>query len=142
MDFDTTEILLFIENKLHIFNEHNVLHIELFEDCLTDTDNDKMHNILDVYYDNYKESNKKFNILYDFTNLSLTSMGQITLNISTYNNHFNKHIGVLRKNLKNLFIVINNSVVRETVDSILDLYQPEIKPILIENTESLSKYIK
>ena len=142
MDFDTTEILLFIENKLHIFNEHNVLHIELFEDSLTDNDNDKMHNILDVYYDNYKESNKKFNILYDFTNLSLTSMGQITLNISTYNNHFNKHIGVLRKNLKNLFIVINNSVVRETVDSILDLYQPEIKPILIENIESLSKYIK
>lgn len=142
MDFDTTEILLFIENKLHIFNENNVLHIELFEDCLTDNDNDKMHNILDIYYDNYKESNKKFNILYDFTNLSLTSMGQITLNISTYNNHFNKHIGVLRKNLKNLFIVINNSVVRETVDSILDLYQPEIKPILIENIESLTKYIK
>lgn len=141
MDFDTTEILLFIENKLHIFIDNDVLYIELYEDSLTDEDNEKMHNTLDIYYNDCKETNKTINILYDFTQLSLTSMGNLTFNISTYNAHFNKHIELLRKNLLHLFIIINNSVIRETVDSILDLYKPELKPILIKNTDSLKDYI-
>ena len=140
MDFDSTEILLIIENKLQISLNNNILIIELFEESLLEEDTNKMNNVLDTFYDNCKKNNIFFYILYDFSQLSITSSTNLIYNASIYQDHFDKNISVLRSNLKSLCVIITNYTLRESLISILDLYKPELKVNLIEKFEDTTKY--
>ena len=138
---DTTDILLLIENKIHIYFDGKILTIELLEECLSDGDVLIMYKVLDNFYNNCEKNNIFFYILYDFTNLSISSSSSLIYNSSVHHDHLNKHILVFRSHLQNLFIIIQNSTLRSSLDTILDTYKPEIKPILIETIEDIDKHI-
>ena len=57
-DLEVDDVLLLIENKIYIHFLNNILHIELFEDTLTEGDNTIMHKVLDNFYDNCKKKNR------------------------------------------------------------------------------------
>jgi len=137
-DFEIDDVLLLIENKLYIHSIDNILHIELFEESLTLDDNNLMFNTLDIYYDNCQKKNLSFYIVYNFSQLSITSSSNLIYNSSIYNNHFDKHINFFRTNLKSLYIIVQNYTLRESLNTILNLYNPEIKPHIIENINDLS----
>ena len=137
-DFQIEDVLLLIENKLYIHSIDNILHIELFEESLTLDDNNLMFNTLDIYYDNCQKKNLSFYIVYNFSQLSITSSSNLIYNSSIYNNHFDKHINFFRTNLKSLYIIVQNYTLRESLNTILNLYNPEIKPHIIENINDLS----
>ena len=82
------DVLLLIENKLYIHSIDNILHIELFEESLTLDDNNLMINILDNFYDNCQKKNISFYILYDFSQLSITSSSNLIYNASIHHSHF------------------------------------------------------
>ena len=136
-DLEEDKILFLIENKIYIHFSNNILHIELFEDSLRDCDNTKMHKVLDNFYNNCKKKNISFYLLYNFSQLSITSSTNLIYNISIYQEHFNKHIHFLRSNIKCLYIIIENYTLRETFDTILNLYKPELKPIIIQNISEI-----
>ena len=138
---DTTDILLLIENKIHIYFDGKILTIELLEECLLDGDVLIMYKVLDNFYNNCEKNNIFFYILYDFTNLSISSSSSLIYNSSVHHDHLNKHILVFRSHLQNLFVIIQNSTLRSSLDTILDTYKPEIKPILIETIEDIDKHI-
>lgn len=138
---DTTDILLLIENKIHIYFDGKILTIELLEECLSDGDVLIMYKVLDNFYNNCEKNNIFFYILYDFTNLSISSSSSLIYNSSVHHDHLNKHILVFRSHLQNLFVIIQNSTLRSSLDTILDTYKPEIKPILIETIEDIDKHI-
>ena len=134
------EILLLLENKIYIHYNTNILHIELLEDSLTLEDTNKMIQILDTFYDNCKKKNISFYILYDFTQLSITSSTSLIYNTAIHRSHFDKHIQLFRSNLKGICIILKNYVIRESLNTILDLYKPEIKPHIIEDIQEISTY--
>ena len=134
------EILLLLENKIYIHYNTNILHIELLEDSLTLEDTNKMIQILDTFYDNCKKKNISFYILYDFTQLSITSSTSLIYNTSIHRSHFDKHIQLFHSNLKGICIILKNYVIRESLNTILDLYKPEIKPHIIEDIQEISTY--
>ena len=138
---DTTDILLLIENKIHIYFDGKILTIELLEECLSDGDVLIMYKVLDNFYNNCEKNNIFFYILYDFTNLSISSSSSLIYNSSVHQDHLNKHILIFRSYLQNLFVIIQNSTLRSSFDTILDTYKPEIKPILIETIEDIDKHI-
>lgn len=138
---DTTDILLLIENKIHIYFDGKILTIELLEECLSDGDVLIMYKVLDNFYNNCEKNNIFFYILYDFTNLSISSSSSLIYNSSVHHDHLNKHILIFRSYLQNLFVIIQNSTLRSSFDTILDTYKPEIKPILIETIEDIDKHI-
>ncbi len=138
-DFEIDDVLLLIENKLYIHSIDNILHIELFEETLTTEDNNLMFNTLDIYYDNCEKKNLSFYIVYNFSQLSITSSSNLIYNASIYQTHFDKHIKFFRTNLKSLYIIVQNYTLRESLNTILNLYNPEIKPHIIENINDLSK---
>ena len=137
-DLDVDDVLLLIENKIYIHFLNNILHIELFEDSLTESDNTIMHKVLDNFYNNCKKKNLSFYLLYNFSQLSITSSTDLIYNVSLYQDHFNKHIQFFRSNLKSLYIIIENYILRESLDTVLDLYKPEIKPLIIQNIKEIS----
>ena len=104
-DFEIDDVLLLIENKLYIHSIDNILHIELFEESLTLDDNNLMFNALDIYYDNCQK-NLSFYIVYNFSQLSITSSSNLIYNASIYQTHFDKHIKFFHINLKSLYIII------------------------------------
>lgn len=132
------DVLLLIENKIYIHFFNNILHIELFEETLTEGDNTIMHKVLDNFYNNCKKKNLSFYLLYNFSQLSITSSTNLIYNTSVYQDHFNEHIHFLRSNLKCLYIIIESYILRETLDTVLNLYKPEIKPIVIQNINEIS----
>tara|TARA_Y100001958_G_C21213079_1_gene538653 strand:- start:955 stop:1380 length:426 start_codon:yes stop_codon:yes gene_type:complete len=137
-DLEVDDVLLLIENKIYIHFLNNILHIELFEDSLTEGDNTIMHKVLDNFYENSKKKNLSFYLLYNFSQLSITSSTNLIYNVSVYQDHFNKHIQFFRSNLKSLYIIIENYILRESLDTVLDLYKPEIKPLIIQNIKEIS----
>lgn len=137
-DIEIDDILLLIENKIYIHFLNNILHIELFEESLTEGDNTIMHKVLDNFYKNCKKKNISFYLLYNFSQLSINSSTNLIYNSSIYQNHFDEHIQFFRSNLKSLYIVVENYVLRESLDTILDLYNPEIQPVIIQNIEEIS----
>ena len=137
-DLEVDDVLLLIENKIYIHFLNNILHIELFEDSLTEGDNTIMHKVLDNFYDNCKKKNLSFYLLYNFSQLSITSSTNLIYNVHIYQNHFNEHIQFFRSNLKCLYIIIENYILRESLDTVLDLYKPEIKPLIIQNIKEIS----
>lgn len=139
-DLEIDEVLLLIENKIYIHSSNNILYIELLEDSLTDGDNIIMHKILDNFYNNCKKNNTIFYIVYDFSQLSITSSTNLIYNASIYQDHFDKHITFFRTNLKYLYIIIQNYTLRESLNNILDLYKPEIQPKIIENIKDIEFY--
>ncbi len=140
-DFQIDNVLLLIENKLYIHSNNDILHIELFEEFLTEEDNNKMHDVLDNFYEDCEKNNISFYILYNFSQLSISNSTNIIYNADIYQDHFNKHIQFLQKNLKRLCIVIQNYTLRETLNTILDFYKPDIKPLIIEDIKDMSKYL-
>ena len=99
-----------------------------------------MIKILDDFYDNCKKKNISFYILYDFTQLSITSSYNLIYNTSIHQTHLNKHIQLFRSNLKNICIIIKNYTIRESLNTILELYKPEVKPYIIEDIKEISTY--
>ena len=134
------EVLLLLENKVYIHFTNNILHIDFFEESLTLDDTNKMINILDNFYENCKKKNLFFYILYDFTQLSITSSSNLIYNTSIHHSHLNKHIQLFRSNLKKICIIIKNYTIRASLNTILDLYKPEIKPSIIEDIQEISTY--
>ena len=139
-DLEVDDVLLLIENKIYIHFLNNILHIELFEDSLTEGDNTIMHKVLDNFYENSKKKNLSFYLLYNFSQLSITSSTNLIYNASIYQDHFDKHITFLRTNLKYLYIIIQNYTLRESLNNILDLYKPEIQPKIIEDIKDIEFY--
>ena len=139
-DLEIDEVLLLIENKIYIHSSNNIVYIELLEDSLTDGDNIIMHKVLDNFYNNCKKNNTIFYIVYDFSQLSITSSTNLIYNASIYQAHFDKHITFLRTNLKYLYIIIQNYTLRESLNNILDLYKPEIQPKIIEDIKDIEFY--
>jgi len=133
-------ILLFVEHKIYIHYINNILHIELLEEVLTEKDTNTIHETLDTFYDNCKKNNIFFYILYDFTNLSITSSSFLIYNSPIYNKHFNKHETFFISNIKSICIIIKNYVLRESLNQIIDLYKPENMPHIIENITDADKY--
>jgi hypothetical protein len=140
MDIETNEILFLSENKVHIHFTNKVLTVELYEDILSSEDTTKMNNILDMFYSNCKKNNIFFYILYDFSQVSISSSSSIICDISIYCDHFNKNTDIFRSNLKCFYIIIQNATLRDLLTSILDSYKPEIKPVFIQDISQL-KYI-
>ena len=140
-NIEIDDILLLLENKIYIHFYNNILHIELFEESLTENDNIIMHKVLDHFYDKCKKKNLSFYLLYNFSQLSISSSTNLIYNTPIYQDHFNKHITFFRSNLKSLYIIIQNYVLRESLDNILDLYNPEIKPCIFENIENIPNYL-
>ena len=136
-DLEIDEVLLLIENKIYIHSSNNIVYIELLEDSLTDGDNIIMHKVLDNFYNNCKKNNTIFYIVYDFSQLSITSSTNLIYNASIYQDHFDKHINFFRTNLKYLYIIIQNYTLRESLNNILDLYKPEIQPKIIEDIKDI-----
>ena len=136
-DLEVDEVLLLIENKIYIHFLNNILHIELFEYSLTECDNTLMHKVLDNFYNNCKKKNISFYLLYNFSQLSITSSTTLIYNTSVYQDHFNEHIQFFRSNLKCLYIIIKNYILRESLDTVLNLYKPEIKPLIIQNIKEI-----
>lgn len=136
-DLEIDEVLLLIENKIYIHSSNNIVYIELLEDSLTDGDNIIMHKVLDNFYNNCKKNNIIFYIVYDFSQLSITSSTNLIYNASIYQDHFDKHITFFRTNLKYLYIIIQNYTLRESLNNILDLYKPEIQPKIIEDIKDI-----
>lgn len=139
MDINTNKILFLLENKVNIHFTNEILTIELYEDNLTDDDTTKMNNILDIFYSNCKKNNIFFYILYDFTHISIYATTFLVYNTSLYCDHFNKHISIFCSQLKCFYIIIQNSNLRDLLTSILDTYQPKIKPIFIQNILQIQK---
>tara|TARA_Y100000589_G_C27136441_1_gene622771 strand:+ start:764 stop:1192 length:429 start_codon:yes stop_codon:yes gene_type:complete len=139
-DLEIDEVLLLIENKIYIHSSNNIVYIELLEDSLTDGDNIIMHKVLDNFYNNCKKNNTIFYIVYDFSQLSITSSTNLIYNASIYQDHFDKHITFLRTNLKYLYIIIQNYTLRESLNNILDLYKPEIQPKIIKDIKDIEFY--
>tara|TARA_B000000565_G_C23518284_1_gene274728 strand:- start:74 stop:502 length:429 start_codon:yes stop_codon:yes gene_type:complete len=139
-DLEIDEVLLLIENKIYIHSSNNIIYIELLEDSLTDGDNIIMHKVLDNFYNNCKKNNIIFYIVYDFSQLSITSSTNLIYNASIYQDHFDKHINFFRTNLKYLYIIIQNYTLRESLNNILDLYKPEIQPKIIEDIKDIEFY--
>lgn len=140
MDFDSTEIFLIIENKIEISLTNNILNIQLFKESLTIEDTNKILDILDKFFDSCKKNNTYFYLLYDFSQLSITSSSNLIYNSSIYQNHFNKHNSIFYHNIKSLCIIIKNYTLRESLNSILYLYKPETKINIVENFEDTNKF--
>ena len=139
-NFQENDILLLVKHKIYIHYINNILHIELFEEMLNEDDNIIIHEILDTFYDNCKKNNIFFYILYDFTNLSITSSSYLIYNSSIYDKHFNKHFHFFRTNVKSLCIIIKNYIIREALKNIIDIYKPENKPHIVESIKDTDEY--
>ena len=99
-DFCIDNVLILLENKLYIHSNKNILNIEVFEEFLTDDDNEKMHEVMDIFYEDCKKNNISFYLLYNFSQLSIANSTNIIYNMSIYQDHFDKHTTFLQKNMK------------------------------------------
>jgi hypothetical protein len=140
-DFCVDNVLLLIEHKLYIHSNNNILHIEVFEEFLTDDDNKKMHDTIDMFYEDCKKNNISFYLLYNFSQLSIANSTHIIYNISIYQDHFDKHIIFLQKYLKRFCVIIQNYTLRESLNTIINIYNPDVKPLIIEDIKDLSQYL-
>ncbi len=134
-------VLLLLENKLYIHSNNNILHIEVFEEFLTDDDNEKMHEVMDIFYEDCKKNNTSFYLLYNFSQLSIANSTNIIYNMSIYQDHFDKHTAFLQKYMKRFCVLIQNYTLRESLNTIIDIYNPDKKPLIIEDIKDLSKHL-
>tara|TARA_B100001564_G_scaffold337574_1_gene328645 strand:- start:1657 stop:2088 length:432 start_codon:yes stop_codon:yes gene_type:complete len=140
-DFCIDNVLLLLENKLYIHSNNNILHIEVFEEFLTDDDNEKMHEVMDIFYEDCKKNNISFYLLYNFSQLSIANSTNIIYNMSIYQDHFDKHTTFLQKYMKRFCVLIQNYTLRESLNTIIDIYNPDKKPLIIEDIKDLSKHL-
>ena len=123
MDTDSTT-LLYIDDILNVFLENDILTIKLLGECFTDEIINQMFDVIELFYNICKKTNKKFHTIYDFIDCKIKNLPNYFYYISYITNFLKKHTEFYKIHLINTLIITKTELGKKLCNSVLINYNP------------------
>ena len=123
MESDST-ILLYIDNILNVFLEDDILTIKLLGECFTDEIINQMFDVIELFYNICKKTDKKFYTIYDFVDCKLKNIPNYFYYITYISTFLQKHSDFYKTHLNNTLIITKTELGKKLCNGVLINYTP------------------